>query len=111
LAFLNNDTTKRIIQTRFKHPTEDRTHQERRINLRVRRWFVEVFLRVDRHINQTTIQPIRQTMDEEYEDIRWEYKEEIRRDINRHRGLTDFDIDANDDEEEDNNQKENSESL
>ena len=50
-------------------------------------------------------------MDEEYEDIRWEYKEEIRRDINRHRGLTDFDIDANDDEEEDNNQKENSESL
>ena len=51
-------------------------------------------------------------MDEEYEDIRAEYQQEIRRDINRHRGLIDFDIDANDnDEEEDNNQKENSESL
>jgi len=63
---------------------------------------VEVFLRVDRHINQTTIQPIRQTtMDEEYEDIRAEYKEELRRDINRHRGLTDFDIDANDNDNDD----------
>ena len=51
-------------------------------------------------------------MDEEYEYVRAEYKEELRRDINRHRGLTDFDIDANDnEEEEDNNQKENSESL
>ncbi len=40
-------------------------------------------------------------MDEEYEDIRAEYKEELRRDINRHRGLTDFDIDANDNDNDD----------
>lgn len=72
---------------------------------------MEVFLRVDRDINQTTIQPIRQTMDEEYEDIRWEYKEEIRRDINRHRGLIDFDIDANDNDDENDNEKETNESL
>jgi len=39
-------------------------------------------------------------MDEEYEDIRAEYKEELRRDINRHRGLIDFDIDANDDNDD-----------
>jgi len=39
-------------------------------------------------------------MDEEYEYIRAEYKEELRRDINRHRGLTDFDIDANDDNDD-----------
>ena len=73
---------------------------------------MEVFLRVDRHINQTTIQPIRH-MDEEYnEDIRWEYKEEIRRDINRHRGLIDFDIDANDNnDDEDDNEKETIEQL
>lgn len=51
-------------------------------------------------------------MDEEYEDIRAEYKEELRRDINRHSGLTDFDI-ANDDNDEndDNNEKETNESL
>jgi len=45
-------------------------------------------------------------MDEEYEDIRWEYKEEIRRDINRHRGLIDFDI-ANDDNDENDDNNEN----
>ncbi len=39
-------------------------------------------------------------MDEEYEYIRAEYKEEIRRDINRHRGLIDFDIDANDNDDD-----------
>ena len=50
-------------------------------------------------------------MDEEYEDIRWEYKEEIRRDINRHRGLIDFDIDANDNDDENDNEKETNESL
>ena len=52
-------------------------------------------------------------MDEEYnEDIRWEYKEEIRRDINRHRGLIDFDIDANDNnDDEDDNEKETIEQL
>jgi len=66
-------------------------------------------LGVDRDINTTTIQPIRQTMDEEY--IRAEYQQELRRDINRHRGLIDFDIDANDDDENDNNEKETNESL
>ena len=52
-------------------------------------------------------------MDEEYENIRWEYKEEIRRDINRHRGLIDFDIDANEDNDDNNNnnEKETNESL
>ena len=51
--------------------------------------------------------------DEDYDDLRWEYQEEIRRDINRHRGLIDFDIDANDDndDENDNNEKETNESL
>ena len=51
-------------------------------------------------------------MDEEYEDIRAEYQQELRRDINRHRGLRVFDIDANDDDDEnDNNEKETNESL
>ena len=52
-------------------------------------------------------------MDEEYnEDIRAEYQQELRRDINRHRGLIDFDIDANDnDDNDDNNEKETNESL
>ena len=51
-------------------------------------------------------------MDEEYnEDIRAEYKEELRRDINRHRGLTDFDIDANDNNDDDDNEKETIEQL
>lgn len=31
--------------------------------------------------------------DIEREDMRWEYAQEIRRDISRHRGLIDFDID------------------
>ena len=30
--------------------------------------------------------------DIEREETRWEYKEELRRDINRHQGLIDFDI-------------------
>ena len=52
-------------------------------------------------------------MDEEYEYIRAEYQQELRRDINRHRGLIDFDIDANDndDNDDDNNEKETNESL
>tara|TARA_B100000497_G_C7286213_1_gene197200 strand:+ start:279 stop:422 length:144 start_codon:yes stop_codon:yes gene_type:complete len=39
--------------------------------------------------------------DIEREELRWEYKQEIIRDISRHRGLIDFDIDY-DEEEEDN---------
>lgn len=55
-------------------------------------------------------------MDEEYEEyeyIRAEYQQELRRDINRHRGLIDFDIDANDDndDENDDNEKETIEQL
>ena len=45
-------------------------------------------------------------MDEEYEDIRAEYQQELRRDINRHRGLIDFDIDANDDDNENDDEDE-----
>ena len=37
--------------------------------------------------------------DIELEELRWEYAQETRRDISRHRGLIDFDIDY---EEEDN---------
>jgi hypothetical protein len=36
--------------------------------------------------------------DIEREETRWEYKEELRRDINRHRGLIDFDIDYDEEE-------------
>lgn len=36
----------------------------------------------------------------EREDMRWEYAQEIRRDISRHRGLIDFDIDYEEEEEE-----------
>ena len=39
--------------------------------------------------------------DIEREETRWEYKEELRRDINRHRGLIDFNIDYDEEEEED----------
>ncbi|QDP59145.1 MAG: hypothetical protein GOVbin4318_29 [Prokaryotic dsDNA virus sp.] len=45
-------------------------------------------------------------MDEEYEDIRAEYQQELRRDINRHRGLIDFDIDANDNDNENDDEDE-----
>jgi len=38
--------------------------------------------------------------DIEREDMRWEYAQEIRRDISRHRGLIDFDIDCEEEEEE-----------
>lgn len=38
--------------------------------------------------------------DIEREDMRWEYAQEIRRDISRHRGLIDFDIDYEEEEEE-----------
>jgi len=37
----------------------------------------------------------------EREELRWEYKEELRRDINRHQGLIDFDIEEHEHEEED----------
>ena len=40
--------------------------------------------------------------DIELEELRWEYKQETRRDITRHRGLIDFDIDYEEEEEEDN---------
>jgi len=39
--------------------------------------------------------------DIELEELRWEYAQEIRRDISRHRGLIDFDIDYEEEEEED----------
>jgi len=38
--------------------------------------------------------------DIELEELRWEYKQEIRRDISRHRGLIDFDIDYEEEEED-----------
>jgi len=39
--------------------------------------------------------------DIELEELRWEYAQETRRDISRHRGLIDFDIDYEEEEEED----------
>ena len=36
--------------------------------------------------------------DIEREETRWEYKEELRRDMNRHQGLIDFDIDYDEEE-------------
>ena len=39
--------------------------------------------------------------DIEREELRWEYAQETRRDISRHRGLIDFDIDYDEEEEED----------
>lgn len=38
----------------------------------------------------------------EREELRWEYKQETRRDISRHRGLIDFDIEEEEEEDNDN---------
>jgi hypothetical protein len=41
--------------------------------------------------------------DIELEELRWEYKQETRRDISRNRGLIDFDIDYDEEEEDSDN--------
>ncbi len=42
---------------------------------------------------QDILDEMEEDNDIEREDMRWEYAQEIRRDISRHRGLIDFDID------------------